>query len=147
MTFDQFLTQYVTMTPAEAEEHFGDSETHKDAKSVRVFFGCAFVNERHDGMFWTMIDRDEYVGTFEEVAKVLFFDFYVSECQKEHSVVSMVQLYNDFCDWQDIPPASADEALTNLLGIDPQDRTSRDNENILFLQWFIETWDNLTDFY
>ena len=99
-------------------EQFGDN-----CKSILIYDGM-YISELESGEYWTIVGRDEVLGTLEECEEFLFYDWYITECLPSGFIFSteeLTKLLEDWAEYQGLPYEAHCQCE--------------------WLQWFIEEWD------
>lgn len=146
-TYDAFAASEHRTTPREAADAIGMiAEDFGDAICVRLFDGL-YIEEYADGTFGTTIEREHRVGTKAEIAKWLFFEWYVYECapRDQWTMADAISLYEEWCEWKgapvQIPPKGQLERYMALLSRAREENRHADSiqyrECIEWLEWLL----------
>ncbi len=123
----------------------GVSEEDFGPNCFRIWFydGDAYIEELFDGRFHALIIRDEKVGSRDDVSAFLYFDWYITECDIEYTTSGLTILLNEWSKYEGIEPASADEMLFVAQQKPQRARTWKEQNRVVWLEWFIETWESV----
>jgi len=112
-----------------------------DEAAVLIYDGSLFIMEMKDGSFYTLIERDDFRGTRDEMEATLFLEWYCSECTNVYTTAQLEDLLGVWCEHYGVEPASADELLLEVYRPAPEDRTAAQHRQGVWLEWFSRTWE------
>ena len=143
MTFDEWRETRKVYEPKEAADALGiDADMFEYSARVYIYAGQSYLEEHISGRFFVMIGSSDYWGSLRQVEHHLFLQWVVSECLEWGNDIACDWL-DTFCDFYEYPDQiCADELLHELLSIDPNERDLEPIDNIEWLMWFCEKWQN-----
>ncbi len=143
LTLDQFRDTCKPMTIARAAEALGiepEIFDPEETTEILVYVDSLYIEQRPEDSF-LLIARDQFTGSRQDMENKLYFYWYCSEQIDNHTTPGLSDLLTNWCVWSGVEPASADELLALAMRNPAPDRTDAERRNILWLEWFVETYE------
>jgi len=96
LTFGQFCDTATRLSPAAASEKLAyDIEQFENNAAVWIYDSSVYLSELESGEFHLIIERSEYISESRaDLEKILFLDWYVSECVADHTIADFEYIRN-----------------------------------------------------
>lgn len=147
LSLDQFRQTCKSMPLDKAADFLGiepEFFDQQETTAVLVYADSLYIEERPEDCF-LLIARDQFTGSRHDMESNLYFYWYCSEQIDHHTADGLTDLLTSWCEWAGVEPASADELLVRAMWKPVEDRTHKEHLNIMWLGWFVETFERVMD--